>query len=286
MILAVDLGNYNIKTSEGIIFESRYQEVEKEDFDNELVEIGGKFYKMETGEFENEFNKAKKNYLPNLLYAITRSFDEDEDEVEVDLVLGVPASNLGITSEIKKDIENRNFNFNVFGTGKKVKIKKVATVAEGLSSFYTLKKEERLKDLIIIDIGGRTFNICAFSKGKTLIKFTEPGGMLDLYSVVQENYNKFGNNANIEEIIRLIDNGTINCEDEKMKFVKDQINKIKLKISNLNTFKIFVTGGGSLELQQGLRFVLGEINYIPDTIFSNVKGNKIIAELKWGKENG
>ena len=33
---------------------------------------------MEAGEFENEFNKAKKNYLPNLLYAISRSFDEDE----------------------------------------------------------------------------------------------------------------------------------------------------------------------------------------------------------------
>ena len=92
-------------------------------------------------------------------------------------------------------------------------------VAEGLSSFYTLKNE-RLKDLIIIDIG-RTFNVCAFSKGKTLVKFTEPGGMLDLYSIVQENYNRFGNNANIEEVIRLIDNGIINCEDEKMKFVKD-----------------------------------------------------------------
>ena len=30
LIIAVDLGNYNIKTCEGIIFESRYQEVEKE----------------------------------------------------------------------------------------------------------------------------------------------------------------------------------------------------------------------------------------------------------------
>ena len=120
MILAVDLGNYNIKTSEGVIFESRYQEVEKEDFDNELVEIGNKYYKMEVGEFENEFNKAKKNYLPNLLYAISKSFDENE--IEIDLVLGVPASNLGITSEIKNDIEHKSFMFNVFGVDKKIKI--------------------------------------------------------------------------------------------------------------------------------------------------------------------
>lgn len=284
MIIAVDLGNYNIKTSEGVVFESRYQEVEQEDFENELVEIENKFYKMESGEFENEFNKAKKNYLPNLLYAISKSIEKDD--ITVDLVLGVPASNLGITSDIKNDIENKSFNFKVFGVDKNVKINKVATVAEGLSSFYTLKKEERVKDLVILDIGGRTINVCAFSKGKTLLKFTQPGGMLDLYSIVQENYNKFGNNANIEEIIRLIENETINCEEEKIRFVKDQINKIKLKISNLNTFKIYVTGGGSLELQQGLRNVLGEINYIPDTLFSNVKGNKIIAELKWGKENG
>ena len=281
MILAVDLGNYNIKTSEGVVFESRYQEVEQEDFDNEFVELDNKFYKMESGEFENEFNKAKKNYLPNLLYAISKSVDKNEEEI--DLVLGVPASNLGITSEIKSDIENKEFKFKVFGVDKKIKINKVATVAEGLSSFYTLKKQERLKDLIILDIGGRTLNVCAFSKGKTLLKFTEPGGMLDLYSIVQEKYNKFGNNANIEEIIRLITNETINCSEEKQKFVKDQINKIKLKISNLNTFKIYVTGGGSLELQEALRESLGNITYIPDSIFSNVKGNKIIADLKWGK---
>lgn len=279
MILAVDLGNYNIKTSEGIIFESRFQEVEKEDFDTELLELDNKFYKMESGSFENEFNKAKKNYFPNLLYAISKSVDKDSEQL--DLVLGVPASNMGISKDLKNDLENKTFKFNLFGIEKEIKINKVATVAEGLSSFYTLKKEERLKDVLILDIGGRTINVCTFSKGKNIVKFTQPKGMLDLYLMVQERYNKDGNNADIEEIIRLIENSTINCAEEKQQFIKDQINKIKLKISNFSTYKIWVTGGGSLELQEALRDNVGEINYIPDSLFSNVKGNKNIAEAKW-----
>lgn len=279
MILAVDLGNYNIKTSEGIVFESRFQEVEKEDFDTELVELNNKFYRMESGSFENEFNKAKKNYLPNLLYAISKSVDKDSEKL--DLVLGVPASNMGISKELKNDLENKTFKFNLFGIEKEFKINKVATVAEGLSSFYTLKKEERLKDVLILDIGGRTINVCTFSKGRNIVKFTQPKGMLDLYLMVQERYNKDGNNADIEEIIRLIENSTINCAEEKQQFIKEQINKIKLKISNFSTYKIWVTGGGSLELQEALRDNVGEINYIPDSLFSNVKGNKNIAEAKW-----
>lgn len=279
MILAVDLGNYNIKTSEGIVFESRFQEVEKEDFDTELLELNNKFYKMESGSFENEFNKAKKNYFPNLLYAISKSVDKDSEQL--DLVLGVPASNMGISKELKNDLENKTFKFNLFGIEKEFKINKVATVAEGLSSFYTLKKEERLKDVLILDIGGRTINVCTFSKGKNIVKFTQPKGMLDLYLMVQERYNKDGNNADIEEIIRLIENSTINFDEEKQQFIKEQINKIKLKISNFSTYKIWVTGGGSLELQEALRDNVGEINYIPDSLFSNVKGNKNIAEAKW-----
>lgn len=281
MILTIDLGNYNIKTCEGIIFESRYEEVEKEDFDTDLLELDNKFYRMESGDFENEFNKAKKKFIPNLLYAISKS--SEKDSIDVDLVLGVPASNLGISEELKKDLVNKEFNFKLFEVNKNIKINKVATVAEGLSSFYTLPKEERVKDLIILDIGGRTFNVCVCSGGKCILKFTVPGGMIDLYGEIQEAYNKLGNNADVEEIIRLIKNDTINATKAKEKFVKDQLNKVRLKVPNFSTYKVWGAGGGSLDLQNALRENLGEINFVPDPLFSNVKGNKLIADLKWGK---
>lgn len=281
MILAVDLGNYNIKTSAGVIFESRYQEVEKEDFDNDLLELDGRFYRMESGNFENEFNKAKKNFIPNLLYAIAKS--TEDDEVKVDLVLGVPASNLGITENFRNELVGKEFKFTLFGEKKVIKINKVATVAEGLSSFYTLPKEERQKDIVLLDIGGRTINVCTFTNGKCITKFTTPGGMIDLYSEIQEDYNKTGYNADVEEIIRLIKNGTIDSSKAKQKFVKDKLNKIRLKVPNFSTYKIYLAGGGSLELQDALRENLENINYVPDTIFSNAKGNKIIAKAKWGK---
>lgn len=281
MILAVDLGNYNIKTSAGVIFESRYQEVEQEDFDNDLLELDGKFYRMESGNFENEFNKAKKNFIPNLLYAIAKS--TEDNEVNVDLVLGVPASNLGITEDFRKELAGKEFKFTLFSVNKEVKINKVATVAEGLSSFYVLTKEERQKDIVLLDIGGRTINVCTFTGGKCTTKFTTPGGMIDLYSEIQEDYNKIGFNADVEEIIRLIKNGTIDSSKAKARFVKDKLNKIRLKVPNFSTYKVYLAGGGSLELQDALRENLENINYVPDTICSNAKGNKLIAKAKWSK---
>lgn len=281
MILAVDLGNYNIKTSENILFESRYEEVEKEDFDTDLLELDNKFYRMESGDFENEFNKAKKEYIPNLLYAIAKSCDKNK--VEIDLVLGVPASNLGISQDFKTELSDKEFKFTLFGTKKVVKINKVATVAEGLSSFYTLPKEERLKDIVLLDIGGRTINVCTFTGGKCTLKFTVPGGMIDLYGEIQEEYNKIGNNADVEEIIRLIKNDTINASKDKERFVKEKLNKIKLRVPNFSTYKVYLAGGGSLELQEALRNQLENINFVPDTVFSNAKGNKLIAKAKWGE---
>ena len=171
-------------------------------------------------------------------------------------------------------------------------LKSIAIVSKELgiskAAIYKKLKDEKYKSLITkeknkIMINEELFEMLKSKRNKKVetIKAVE---ILKPKEVEIISTNK--SNNHIEEIIRLIENETINCEEEKIRFVKDQINKIKLKISNLNTFKIWVIGGGSLELQQGLRNVLGEINYIPNTIFSNVNGNKIIAELKWGKENG
>lgn len=278
-ILAVDLGNFNIKTSEGIIFQSRFRKITEEFEDTNVFEFKNKKYEMGIGEFDNTYNKAEKDYMPNLMYAIYKSIDEDKSSIN--LVLGVPASNLGIKESFKEELEGKIFKFSVDGNMKMVKINKVATVAEGLSSFYTLRKEQRDKDTLIIDVGGRTVNVCTFVNSKCIEKFTIPSGVINLYNKVAENYNANGNNATTEEIIRLVNNKTINCNKEKVEIVNNILNAIKLKINNIETYNIYLTGGGALELDTQFRNRINKYEILPNPIFSNVTGNKILAEIKW-----
>ena len=70
-ILAIDLGNFSIKTSEEIIFTSTFEEGKSDNpLGETILKYDGKFYTMFKGSFDNAYNKAEKDYMPNLLLAI------------------------------------------------------------------------------------------------------------------------------------------------------------------------------------------------------------------------
>lgn len=276
--LAVDLGNFNIATSEGILFSSRYTKGEDIAPGEETIKFNGETYLIGKGNFDNVFNKAKKNYLPNLLYAIGKSTEEEK----ISLVLGVPLDNLGIKDDFKDTLEGKTFNFELNGEERKITINKLGTIAEGLSSFYTLRKEERERDTLIIDIGGRTVNVCTFVEGKINTKFTYPNGMIDLYDEIKTNVNnKEGMNYSLEDMQRLVNNRVYEGNKEKEEFVAKMLNAINLKIPNMYVYNIYLTGGGSLELDNELRDAIKNFRFVTDPLFSNVLGNKKIAQLKW-----
>lgn len=279
MILAVDLGNYNTKTSTGFSFSSRFTTGEFAPVGEETLEFNGTTYVMAKGSFEFTFNKAQKNYMPNLLYAIGKSTQEEE----INLVLGVPLDNLGIRETFKKELLNKKFDFIINGEKRHIEIKKFATVGEGMSSFYVLSPLDKEKDLIIIDIGGRTSNVAAFINKRCEKKFTVNIGMIDLYDRIKTKLNESGNNYNVEEIERLIksefiDSKIVNSEKE---IILDSImNEIELKLK-YNTYSLAFTGGGSIDLHDAINKKFKSAIFIPDALFSNVKGNKIIADQKW-----
>ena len=66
-----------------------------------------------------------------------------------------------------------------------------------------------------------------------------------------------------------------------MEIVNNILNAIKLKINNIETYNIYLTGGGALELDTQFRNRINKYEILPNPIFSNVTGNKILAEIKW-----
>lgn len=284
MILAIDLGNYNIKTSEGIHFISTFAEFDGIDpGERKLLNYNGKDYVMELkSSFDNEFNKTKKNYIPNLLWAINRSLPRGVDSVSI--VLGIPVENLGTVNKFKEELENKKFVFRVRGNEKRsILINKVAVVAEGVSSFYTLPETERMNDTLIIDIGGRTTNVVSFKNGRIEHKKQINKGMINYYEDVASKYNSKGECVNTEDIKNLIEKGIVDIDTVtfyKNELVKYIFNQVKTKC-NRDYYKIWFTGGGSIELKETILRLEPKANFMDNALFTNVNGNKRIALTQW-----
>ena len=155
----IDLGNYNIKMSDDIDFISTFSDIDIADQTEEnVLEFQGSRYRMEynEGSFDAEFNKTKKDYIPNLLWGLDKSGAVDGDKYR--LILGLPLNNLGQSDKLISDLKNKSFTFTT-NTTKTITIKEVYVVGEGISSYYMLPASVREDDLIIIDIGGRTSNV-------------------------------------------------------------------------------------------------------------------------------
>lgn len=284
-ILAVDLGNYNINTSEGKMFIATFREGLPDNPQGEdIITINERNYCMaKESSFDFEFNKNKKNYMPNLLYAIEKSLKGDAKNIN--LVLGVPVENFGVGNDFKKDLEDKEFEYSFNNNKRTVKINKVAVVGEAISSFYVLPPEERSGDVMIIDIGGRTINVVTFRNGKIEHKKQINTGMLDFYDKVKSRHNSInGTNLETEQMFSYIKKKMVKVDHEdEILFLKDAFNRIK-QVADINFYKLFFTGGGSITLEDSIKELEPRANIMDNALFTNVNGNKAIAEAQWGEE--
>jgi plasmid segregation protein ParM len=287
MILCIDMGNYWIKTSNEEMFSSRFiisKDGEHTPIGEDVLEYDGMTCIMEKGEYDNEFNKSLKNYIPNLLFAIHKSISAREKAVE--LCLGVPLSTLGIKEKFKEDLSNKTFTFKVNGKERTICIDKIGIIGEGLSSYYTLSKTEREQDCIIYDFGSRTTNVCSFVNGKADIRFTVNLGTLNLYDNIRASLNANGTNYEITDVERLIKNNLVeNLDGLKDDFVNSIMNQVDLKISKEKR-KMFVshaTGGGSITLNSAIEKHIPNVKFMTNPLYTNVLGNKKVCEIKWSK---
>ena len=85
--------------------------------------------------------RLKKNYIPNLIWAIHKSTSKNINKIK--LVLGIPVENMGAINKYKDELEGKEFKFKVNNDDyRTVLIERVAVVAEGVSSFYTLSEKK------------------------------------------------------------------------------------------------------------------------------------------------
>ena len=284
-ILSVDLGNYNTKTSNKVLFESRFEEGNAEAFDGQdILEFNDKRYLMEKGIWDLDYDKANKDYMPCLLTAIAKSFPRLNNITGLGIVLGLPLNQLKNKDKIIEELEGNTFRFTFNNKEKTVEFVKVGVIGEGFSSIYTLTETERQESILLVDIGGRTINIVEYEDGNVQNTNTIPLGMYNFYEDVQkELLNR--NPVSIENVRGLIEKKKINDEATitklKQKFVGNLVNN--LKTHNPEFKEIYFTGGGAMTLKKELQEAYAHANFLNDLLFSNVLGNKLLADTIWGE---
>lgn len=293
MILGIDLGNFSIKTSEDMSFISKISEMISFNEKSNFV-LDGVNYSIGEGEFSTDWNKSRKeNLLPMLFYSIAKCSREEINQV----VIGLPIQQYKKEKEmLKKQIEsNRVKEIIIGGERRNILISDVEIAPEGAAAYYNLSQDIKNKigtrQLIIVDIGGRTTDVCIFkNKAITDVK-TIPVGMLNIYQEIVDHVNtEYVESFKLEEGEQILKEGLlINGVYKDNNFIKPILIKnfnsiwkeIQLKF-NTSLGYVLLTGGGSGVLKQAFKNRLGNSLLMSDNpLFDNALGFKKVGESLW-----
>lgn len=290
MLLGVDLGNWNIKTSEGDIFPSRYTIVENIlGATGDVLEYEGIKYYIKEGKLENNYDKANKE-TNIILFLYSLAIQKDN---YFKVIVGLPVLAYKNNKDIFRDklLENKVYNLKLNNIEKTIVIEDLIVFPEGAGAYFNIPG--RSKNAVIIDIGGGTTNIVSFKNGKLDRCTTLGKGMIELYNQIRDYLNaKYTLKLQLEDIEGILKEGLkVDGEDVKWGFMKSLtdglVNDLMNELRNyeIRTSTVYLVGGGSKLLKGTLANKIKGLTVVEDYLFANAKGFKNVGVSKW-KEKG
>lgn len=292
MLIGIDLGNFGVNTSENDFFYSRISDISNFSEENKINYEGIDLY-IGDGEFSTDWNKSQKeNTLPLLFSALARSSNENFFQI----VLGLPIQQYKTNKdEFKKYIEDNRGKTIIYKNIKRdIIISDVLIVPEGAAAYYNLSTEQKKmignKPLIIIDIGGRTTDVCLFENKKIKFVKTISVGMLNVYKDIIDYINtEYTEDYKLEDGDLILKEGLfLRGKQQDINFIKPilqrHFNSIYKDLQlNFNTSKgyVLLTGGGSITFKQAFKNRLENLIISNDPVFDNAKGFKRLGESIW-----
>lgn len=287
MILGVDIGTHSVKTSTKVCFLSKYTQEESFSELNQLT-INNKIYNLGEGEFSTEWDKSRKQNTLILLYAAI--YKSTKDCVN-DIVLGLPIQQYKKNRDALIELVNNNKCAKV--NDRNIVISNVSVAPEGAGSYYSLSLDLRNKignkQLLIVDIGGRTTDIVLFEDKKILDVKTIPVGMLNIYQEVIDYINtSYTESFTLEDGETVLKEGLfLNGENKDVDFIKPILQRsfnsiykeLQLKY-NTNKGYVYLTGGGGMALQVPFRKRLNNL-IVTESIFDNAIGFEKVGKSLW-----
>lgn len=289
--IAIDMGNYNIKTNNNVIFKSAYEEYnyKNEILNDDVLIFNNKKYVIGKGEFDNTKVKSqKKNTIPLFLNALYKSLNGSE-YAEINVVVGLPLKQHQ-NKQIVKDIKQMygglfEFKYSTNGIVKDIiyNVNSVRVFPECLGAFYSINEEMNGRDILLIDIGGGTTNIALFIDGEYDDSITLDFGTIDIIRKITDKVmvDKEGSIFSSDDIIKYMKRGKIVWEGkvDNMEYVDpiindfayEILNNIKGKFPLYKSYEVLLSGGGVDLLKHQLNKNI-QLKVIPNNVFANSIG--------------
>ncbi|KGK88058.1 hypothetical protein DP68_09035 [Clostridium sp. HMP27] len=305
-ILGVDFGNYNTKTSEGIIFQSKISKDEglmnhRKATDENLMKIDGKRMLVGEGEFETEVNKLDKDmFKACVLKALALSTDEDI----LKIIIGLPSNQFNSKNKekLKNDLlSDKIYSFELGGKEKTLIIEDLDFFPECAGAYHALTKEQRTqiqgRDLVLVNLGGGNTNIGYFKldgKGRKMVKSsTNMSGVLHLYADVINAINgEFSLNKSIEDAERILSKSELLVYGEKQdltflrEIIEIHLDRIfkELNLYPIRDSAVMFTGGAIKLYKKILMKRVPNCLFQTNYLLGNAQGFKKAGEYKWQNE--
>lgn len=293
MLVGADLGFYEVKTSTKEHFVSKISEGTGFSVGNEII-INGKKLTIGEGEFQTNYQKSKKeNTLPLLFSALAMSH---KTEQIYQVVVGLPIQQYKRDKDsLKSLIENNRVSRVTYeGNTREIIIEDVEVAPEGASAYYNLsesiKKDIGKQQLTIVDIGGRTTDVCLFQDKKIRDYTTIGTGMLNIYyDVVNRINEEYSQNLSLEDGEEILTEGLFLygkkqdisfCTGILKKHFDSIFKDLQMKF-NVDRGHVLLTGGGSLVLQKPFKNRLNNLILSENPVFDNALGFKKVGEQLW-----
>lgn len=276
-VVVIDIGNYNFKyvgEKKGI-FSAKYTNRFEPNVDAyQRIEYDGRTTLIGVGELSREYNKAVKDIIPQVLYAIS----EATKGSDISLCLLMPINQIPQREQLVSKFKGKVFRYMINGQPRTIHINNCVVLPESQVSYYSLANPSSYQ--LIIDIGSRTINWCAYEDGKMASNGTEKLGIYDLYHLIMTIENAKGEDFTVERIEGQIARGRIKVDKQVYKeFLKNALNQIKTHV-NLKDYDVLFTGGGSLILQ-GILSDIPKVKIHDNAVYSNVIGAEQICRTMW-----
>lgn len=232
------------------------------------IEMNNQVIYLGVGDLNNNILKhTRKNLLEQVLVMLNELY-ENENELMVDLRLGLPPTQFFNDSYLRAFESlfptNQTFEFTINGIFKKVIFNSVETKVEGYSGFVSMVDSiDTKQDLLSIDVGGGTTDLCSYkfdyedNAYYPDIVDTIPTGVIDLGKEIANYFNNV-NSADITEdsIDQVFKNNleVIEYKDREYKLEEyigtikpttdAMLNKITNKFGQLDRYAVVGVGGG------------------------------------------
>lgn len=291
--LGVDIGNFQVKTSENIIFESKVTTTKSYGTNADTLKYNNVLYYLGEGEEEIGYKKfEKENFFPLLLGAICKSTTEND----IRLGIGLPVNQFAqFKNNLVEMLQGETFKVEYNGTKRNIIIDSVKVYPEGVTGYLYFAKNilDKIsnRDIVLIDIGGKTTDIALIKGNRATKPYSMDKGTIDIYDAIAKSIEtdpRFEGEVRIEErnkVQEYLDRGFFfkgekqniksNIEASKDIF-KNIYNELKLNYP-ITTEAVVLMGGGAKILGSAFKnsipgiIVMDNLN---EDIFANANGYK------------